>query len=81
MCKEAPGCRPGTRDDVASNMWQALSCDSGSGNSTEPAAEAEAAAEAAPRASVAILWEPASPDDGEEDGQGGAFSDAWVKMA
>jgi hypothetical protein len=30
---------------------------------------------------VAILWEPASPDDGEEDGQGGAFSDAWVKMA
>jgi len=65
-------------------MWQALSCDSGSGNSTEPAAaaaEAAAEAEAAPRASVAILWEPASPDDGEEDGQGGAFSDAWVKMA
>lgn len=31
------------------------------------------------RATLAILWQPASPDDGEEDGEGGAYSEAWVK--
>lgn len=34
---------------------------------------------AATRATLAILWQPASPDDGEEEGEGGAFSEAWVK--
>jgi hypothetical protein len=33
------------------------------------------------RAALAILWIPASPDDGEEEGEGGAYSKAWVKKA
>lgn len=35
--------------------------------------------DAAARAALAILWEPASPDDGEEEGEGGAYREAWVK--
>lgn len=39
----------------------------------------ESASEGSMRTALAILWHPSLPDDGEVDGEGGAYSEAWVK--